>query len=201
MASPQQPEEHQDTMALYALGALEAEVAKPIAERLQAGDEATTAELEQAEQLIALMGHMAPAVAPPAGLKQRLLERIQDESPPSVMPPAPSAMRPSMDLASLDWVPSDWPGVHVHWLRQDEVTGSGAVYFHIQPGYPAPSHRHIGAEDCLVVQGGFRDRRGEYHAGDLVYYEPGSVHEDFQALDDEPCILFVVYQQGGIEVV
>ena len=78
--------------------------------------------------------------------------------------------------------------------------GSGAVYYKILPGYPTPAHRHRGAEDCLVLQGGFRDARGEYRAGDLVYYEPGSVHEDFRALEDEDCILFVVYQQGGIEV-
>ncbi len=191
MASSQSPEEPQDTMALYALGALDAEEAKRIADQLQAGDEATTAEVQQAEQLMSLMGHMAPVTAPPAGLKHRLLERIQNELPSS------SSIRSSVDLASLDWVPSDWPGVHVHWLRQDEATGSGALYFHIEPGYPAPSHRHLGAEDCLIMQGGFRDRRGEYHAGDLVYYEPGSMHEDFQALDDEPCVLFVVYQQGG----
>lgn len=200
MAPPQQPEEPQDAMALYALGALDAEASKPIAERLEAGDEATAEDLQRAEQLIAFLGHLAPAAAPPADLKQRLLERIQNELPPPA-PPASSALRSSVDLESLDWVPSDWPGVHVHWLRQDVSTGSGAVYFHIQPGYSAPSHRHIGAEDCLVLQGGFRDRRGEYHAGDLVYYEPGSIHQDFQALDGEPCVLFVVYQQGGIEVV
>ncbi|ETX00248.1 MAG: hypothetical protein ETSY2_39450 [Candidatus Entotheonella gemina] len=198
MASPPQPEEPQDTMALYALGALDAEESKSITERLQAGDEASAGELQQAENLIALMGHLAPAVSPPASLKDRLMVRIQNELPP---PPSPSAIRAGLDLESLDWVPSDWPGVNVHWLRQDEATGSGAVYFHIQPGYSAPSHRHIGAEDCLVMQGGFRDRRGEYHPGDLVYYEPGSVHEDFQALDGEPCVLFVVYQQGGIEVI
>ncbi|ETW95154.1 MAG: hypothetical protein ETSY1_31820 [Candidatus Entotheonella factor] len=198
MALPPQPEESQDTMALYALGALDAEESKPIAERLQSGDEASATELQQAEKLIGLMGHLAPAATPPASLKHRLMARINNELP---SPSSTTAMRSSIDLESLDWVPSDWPGVHVHWLRQDEETGSGAVYFHIQPGYSAPSHRHIGAEDCLVMQGGFRDRRGEYRAGDLVYYEPGSVHEDFQALDGEPCVLFVVYQQGGIEVV
>lgn len=201
MTSPQPPEEPQDTMALYVLGALDAEASKLIAERLQAGDETSAAELQQAEQVIALLGHLAPAAEPPEGLKQRLMERIQNELPPSTPTPPPSAMRSSVDLASLDWVPSDWPGVHVHWLRQDATTGSGAVYFYIEPGASAPSHRHIGAEDCLVMQGGFRDRRGEYRAGDLVYYEPGSIHQDFQALDEEPCILFVVYQQGGIEVV
>ncbi len=198
MASPPHPEEPQDTMALYALGALDAEAAKPIAERLRAGDETTTVELQQAEALLALMGHVAPSVTPPADLKDRLLARIQGARPPST---SSSSSRSGIDFASLDWVASDWPGVDVHWLRQDGATGAGAVYFRIQPGYPAPSHRHIGAEDCLVMQGGFRDRRGEYRAGDFVYYEPGSVHEDFQALDDEPCILFVVYQQGGIEVV
>ncbi len=198
MTSPMKPEELKDKMLLYALGALDDDEAAPIAARLQAGDEASTAELQQAEKLIALLGYQAPAATPPANLKTRLFDRIQREATPSESPPSD---RLQLDLGSLDWAPSDWPGVHVHWLRQDEATGSGAVYFRIQSGYTAPSHRHIGAEDCLILQGGFRDSRGEYRAGELVYYEAGSTHEDFQALEGEPCILFVVYQQGGIEVI
>jgi hypothetical protein len=32
-----------------------------------------------------------------------------------------------------------------------------------------------------------------------VYYEPGSIHYDFQALEGETCILFVV-AHGGLEL-
>ncbi len=185
-------------MALYALGALDGEESTPIAERLEAGDDTSAAELQQAEALLSLIAFQAPATPPPADLKHRLFDRIQHESPPLA---PPSTARSQIDFEALDWALSNWPGVRVHWLRQDEATGTGAVYFHIQPGYGAPSHRHIGAEDCLILQGGFRDGRGEYAAGDLVYYEAGSTHEGFQALDGEPCVLFVVYQEGGIEVI
>jgi anti-sigma factor ChrR (cupin superfamily) len=50
-----------------------------------------------------------------------------------------------------------------------------------------------------VLQGGFRDERGEYAAGDFRRFEAGSIHEPV-ALDGAlPCVLFSV-AHGGIEI-
>jgi anti-sigma factor ChrR (cupin superfamily) len=103
------------------------------------------------------------------------------------------------ELAALTWEPSAYPGVDFHALRQDAATGTITAFVKIQPGSRYPLHRHRGGEDCLVLRGGFQDGRGEYHAGDFVYYEPGSLHHDFQALAGEECWLFVV-AHGGLEI-
>ena len=50
-----------------------------------------------------------------------------------------------------------------------------------------------------MLQGGFRDRRGEYRAGDFIYYEPGSEHHDIQALEGDECVLLLV-AHGGMEL-
>jgi anti-sigma factor ChrR (cupin superfamily) len=106
---------------------------------------------------------------------------------------------PALDVASLEWEASDCPGVSFHWLRRDAETGTATAFIKVLPGYGYADHLHRGGEDCLVLQGSFRDRRGEYQAGDFVYYEPESVHHDLQALGNEACILFVV-AHGGVKL-
>lgn len=119
-------------------------------------------------------------------LKQKILGQIAAEARPNAG---------LFNFDALDWKPSDIPGLRFHWLRRDE-TGTTAALVRISPGHFFPNHRHIGPEDSLVLQGGFRDNRGQYERGDYVHYEAGSVQTGLQALDDEECILFVVNQQG-----
>ncbi len=191
------PDELSEEIALYALGLLPPEEAQRMREHFGSEEASGATEFHEAEQVVALLGHVAPPVSPPAGLKATLLDRIQTEMSPPAAAISPSS---ALDFTALDWTPSEWPGVSFHWLRKDEETGAGATFIKILPGHSAPAHRHLGAEECLVLQGGFGDSRGQYRAGDLVYYEPGSIHQDFRASEDEDCILFVVYQQSGIEV-
>ncbi len=104
-----------------------------------------------------------------------------------------------VDLTSLDWQPDEeYPGASFYVLRHEEETGTLVTLVKMEPNCPFPDHRHTGGEDCWVLQGSFRDRRGEYRAGDFVYYEAGSEHRELQSLD-QGCILFVV-AHGGIEL-
>jgi anti-sigma factor ChrR (cupin superfamily) len=191
-----QTAEHSADLALYALGVLASEEAQVVAERLNANETPSTTELRAVEQVVGLLGYMAPVASPPLALKAKLLERIQAEAAAEARIPS---VRSPIDVASLRWEPSAYPDVSFHWLRQDETTGTCTAFVKIAPGCRYTAHRHVGGEECLVLQGGFRDRRGEYHAGSFVYYEPGSIHHDFQALDGEECLLFVV-AHGGLEM-
>ncbi len=104
-----------------------------------------------------------------------------------------------IDLTSLDWQPDpEHPGTSFYTLRHDKATGTLVALVKMDPRCSFPDHGHRGGEDCLVLQGAFRDGRGEYHAGDFVYYEPGSEHHDLQSLD-EGCICMVV-AHGGVEL-
>ena len=191
-----QTEEHSADLALYALGILASEEAQSVVQRLNANDTPSTAELRAVEQVTGLFGYMAPVASPPPALKAKLLERVRAEAATEARTPS---MRSPIDVASLSWESSAYPGVSFHWLRQDETTGTCTAFIKIAPGCRYTAHRHLGGEECLVLQGGFRDRRGEHHAGSFVYYEPGSIHQDFQALEGEECLLFVV-AHGGLEM-
>jgi len=196
MEHQEQAEERSADLALYALGVLETKEAQAITACLTADGTPSATELQVIERVVGLLGYSAPTTSPPPTLKVKLLDRIQAEV---VAEARTRLVGSAMNVASLTWEPSEYLGVSFHWLRQDEVTGTITAFAKIAPGCLYAAHRHPGGEDCLVLRGGFRDRRGEYHAGDFVYYEPGSIHYDFQALEGEECIVFVV-AHGGLEL-
>jgi len=103
------------------------------------------------------------------------------------------------DPASVDWPPSRRAGISVKVLWTDPASGDAAVLVRMDPGCTYPRHRHVRDEEVFVLQGGFRDERGEYAAGDFHRFEAGSIHEPV-ALDGQlPCVLFSV-AHGGIEL-
>lgn len=53
-------------------------------------------------------------------------------------------------------------------------------------------------EEVFILQGGYRDLRGEHRAGDYILNDAGSMHAPI-ALDGEDCIMLAV-AHGGIEL-
>ena len=74
------------------------------------------------------------------------------------------------------------------------------------PGCGYPPHRHVGAEDVLVLRGGYRDEMGEHLEGTFVSYPAGSTHAPVargdrnlpESAENPPCILFA-FARGGVE--
>ncbi len=101
-----------------------------------------------------------------------------------------------MDLDGIQFEPTRYPGVSVHFYHRDPDSGHAAALIRMRPGSRYPRHRHRGPEEVLVLEGGFRDEHGTYRAGQFVRFEDGSVHWP-QALDDGPdCVLFAIAREG-----
>lgn len=195
MAHTALTQELREQIVLYALGELDEAVTREFSTHLS-GCTTCTQELQVVQTTLGMVGYGTAAVSPPPNLKARLLERMQAAASTRSQP---LLARKMLNFAALAWEPADYPGVSFHWLRQDQATGTAAALVKIHPGCRYGDHLHRGGEDCLVLQGGFRDQEGEYHAGDFVYYAPGSIHHAFEALEGAECILFVV-AHGGLEL-
>lgn len=65
--------------------------------------------------------------------------------------------------------------------------------YHIAEGGRIPQHDHSGTETTLVLQGGFSDETGTYHAGDFVTREAGEEHSP-TALPGGDCICLAVLE-------
>lgn len=102
------------------------------------------------------------------------------------------------DLSLIDWRATRHPGIFLHTLRRDVVTGDATVLIRMQPRCSYPAHRHIGMEEVLILQGGYRDERGEHRAGDYLINEAGSTHSPVAQDGTEDCIMLAI-THGGIE--
>jgi putative transcriptional regulator len=100
-----------------------------------------------------------------------------------------------MDLAAIPWRRTRYSGVRVHFYCSDAASGRVVALIAMAGGAGYPRHRHRGAEEILVVQGGYRDELGEYRRGRRVRYEDGSAHSPV-ALPGEECVLLAVAHEG-----
>jgi quercetin dioxygenase-like cupin family protein len=77
----------------------------------------------------------------------------------------------------LAWVPSPSAGVERRMLyRVGEERARATSIVRYAPGSSFPTHVHTGGEEFFVLEGVFRDERGEYPKGTYVRNPPGSAH-------------------------
>lgn len=101
-----------------------------------------------------------------------------------------------VDLGAIPWRTTRYPGVRVHFYASDRASGRVVALIAMEPGCGYPRHRHQGAEEVLVLQGGYRDGLGEYRAGAFVRHDDGSVHAPVALADGPTCVLLAVAHEG-----
>jgi anti-sigma factor ChrR (cupin superfamily) len=102
-----------------------------------------------------------------------------------------------LDPDAIPWKTTSHRGVSIHFYRSDPVTGHAAVMIRMDPGSSYPAHRHVGAEELLVLRGEYVDAGGVHRAGDYVRYEAGTSHAP-KCPDGAgaACVFFAVAHQG-----
>ena len=103
-----------------------------------------------------------------------------------------------MDLEAIPWRTTRYPGVAVHFYASDARSGRVVALIRMEPGCGYPRHRHQGAEEVLVVQGGYRDERGSYTAGQFVVHGDGTTHTPvaLEGPGAAACVLLAVAHEG-----
>ena len=81
-----------------------------------------------------------------------------------------------LDLAATEWQPTQFPGIVMKLLWQDEAGEAFTALFKAEPGARLPRHRHRGVEQTFVLEGSLADDEGVCTAGNFVWRRPGSVH-------------------------
>jgi putative transcriptional regulator len=99
-----------------------------------------------------------------------------------------------MDLSAIPFRDTRHRGVRIHFYSSDERSGRVVALIAMEPGCGYPRHRHRGDEQVLVLQGGYRDERGEHRQG-AVRYPDGSAHAPV-ALPGASCVLLAVAHEG-----
>lgn len=81
-----------------------------------------------------------------------------------------------VDVESLPWVPSRFPGVDLKVLMEDKDTGLLTALTRFAPGSVLPDHEHVDIEQSFVLEGSLADDEGVATAGNYVWRPAGSRH-------------------------
>ena len=171
--------ELEELAALDAAGALDDAEQREYRERLKhaSADERTA--IAQLYDLAATLASAGATVAPPAGARDRLMERIERSQVYSVL------------ASEGAWQPGPVSGTHVKILSLDRRRDSATLLMRVEPGARYPAHHHTSGEDCYVISGELIIQGQRLHAGDFHRAEAGSDH-DVLASDLGAEVLLVV---------
>lgn len=192
-------EEATGQAALYALGALDGEEARAF-ERHVEGCETCAAELRE---FLCVAADLALAVAPaepPAEVRSRLLALVAEgEAAVEESQPADEAARPAESSGGAStatqrpavpegfvvvrsdegvWRPTADAGVTFKLLFVDRERATVTTVVRMEPGSRIRAHRHLGLEQCLVLEGDVSSGGITMHEGDFNCSMPGSIHDE-----------------------
>ena len=82
-----------------------------------------------------------------------------------------------VDVASIPWEKSTYPGISTKTLVVDRASGALTMLLKMEPGARLPDHEHVLVEQTFVLQGSLVCGEGVCGAGDFVWRPAGSRHE------------------------
>ena len=174
--------QQQEQASLYAAGAMTPAEQAAFESELRANSELRelVLGLQRAADAVALS---APPVAPPAGLKAKVLRRI-DEAAGS--PASPASLAETI-LAGHQFVPAanqtGWkalpvPGAWIKLLSLERERGYAVLLGKLDPGTRYPAHTNAGPEDFYILTGDLHIGSRRLEAGDFHHAAGGSLHEE-----------------------
>ena len=78
--------------------------------------------------------------------------------------------------AQIPWTPWALPGTWFKLLDYDRNHSYTAILLRIDDGAPETVHKHIGAANAYIIEGGFGYEHGEVYAGDFMVEAGGVTH-------------------------
>jgi anti-sigma factor ChrR (cupin superfamily) len=141
------------------------------------------------DRLLVALARAAERVvpAPPAGARQRLLDRLRRLSS---LPPGYS-VRTADDE---DWVPHPVPGIRMKVLSFNEAAGYATLLLDVPPGTRFPAHHHSGAEDCYVLAGSLFTCGRRLGPGDFIHADAHTRHDELWT--DQGCRVLLIAPPG-----
>jgi quercetin dioxygenase-like cupin family protein len=176
--------------ALRSLDLLEGPEAKEFEKHLAQGCAACEPELSWLREVAGAIGVGVDLREPPAGLRDRLLERIR---------PGPQVWKnwggsEAADLLVVRGGEGGWErvmdGIYSKRLYVDVEHDRVTMLIRMDPGASYVPHRHGGPEQCFVLEGDIREGGDVFHAGDFQCAAHGSVH-GVQSTENG-CLLLIV---------
>lgn len=157
--------------SLHALGALDDADSRQFEAHLVDGCSACRHELERLMFTVELLALTPEPVAPPATLRERLLENVRQGKPE---PDRPSV--PSLAFEDGPWKPYSAPGIEYRMLHLDRAAREVVMLVRARPESRYPKHEHASAEEMFMLRGELELDGTTYRPGDFIRSVQGSRH-------------------------
>lgn len=102
------------------------------------------------------------------------------------------------DAKEMTWVPWAMRGAYFKLMNADPKSGRFSLLIKFDPGVKAPMHRHVGAVEGYILEGGFHyhdEPHIRFTAGCYLLENDGVVH---QPVSPEGALMFAVFH-GPVE--
>ncbi len=99
---------------------------------------------------------------------------------------------------NMAWVEWAMPGAQFKLLHANAVTGHYTLLIRFEAGAAAPIHRHVGAVEGYMLEGGFHYRdepERRFDAGSYLWESEGAVH---QPISPNGGVMFAIFH-GPVE--
>lgn len=97
----------------------------------------------------------------------------------------------------LEWQKTQFDKVWLKVLYENKEKGESTVLVKLEPGAHLPYHKHPELEQAYVLEGSMYDHDGICSAGEYVWRQPGSLHENHS---DTGAVVLAVYRKQNIFV-
>ncbi|MDQ6652685.1 MAG: cupin domain-containing protein, partial [Acidobacteriota bacterium] len=159
--------------------------------------EVCEAELKPLGSVVAALGLAASLESPQPAAREKLMFQIAAEAPAPIMS-AVSREDSLKQFYSMRVDQGDWretfPGMFEKQLFADEKKATTTTLIRLAPGTKIPSHRHLGTEECLVIEGDFHVNGEMFGPGDYRCAMPDSIDQSPSSVNG--ALLLIVVQQG-----
>lgn len=193
-------DEIKERVSLYTLGALPAAESLALEKHIAEGCSVCRDELRAFEDACALIALSAPRVEPPPQVREKLFARLAAEKKSVHLEAAPSSDNPAGFL-TVHAEEGGWEetsrGVFVKQLYVDREKGTVTSLFKMLPGSHAHAHRHLGVEECIVLEGDFHINDQTLGPGDYHRAEAGSIHQTLYT--EKGNLLLIISAPEGLE--
>jgi quercetin dioxygenase-like cupin family protein len=154
--------------AEYALGTLDGEGRRKVAAAAAEGGP-MAALVDAWERRLATLAPGVPAIAPPAGLLEKIRRRIRDDGA-GAMPGTRTVRAGAEGWAVIA------AGIERKLLAADPAEGVHTYLLRLAPGAVVPAHGHPQPEECFVVEGSIMIGDLALDAGDFHFAAAGAAH-------------------------
>ena len=190
----------QEELSAFALGALSPHESRIIENHLKERCAVCQAEVKPFDSVVTALALASPPATPNATVREKLLSRLAQEAESTVLS---GPVRPKANLKQFYAVRSDegdWreacPGILEKRLFADRDRGTVTTLLKIAPGVYLPNHKHLGIEECLVIEGDFQVNGESFGPGDYRCAMPESIDESAYSIDG--AVLLIIAQQGHV---